>query len=435
MNYSKLHENWRAYCEQNDVQLERGYLLIESGPLRHREKRDFETLLEDVSRGSLKHDKFLKMWQESVDYEIGKLESELLEEGVAEITQKIVMKFAPAIMNMIANALQYIQKFLAKINDMSTMMFIKGQQVVAGIMTKAARLAKKTEPYIGPTFKIMAVVGMIFILFGSMGALASTGAGDTVDPEQAKLLKASLKLAHDCQEIAGGVDALDPDITQSVMTRIKNAGTGGEGIDFNQTFSMIRGETMGNNCVRAAESIEQALRNGAPLDGLEHASPAVKATIKDIQQSAEALRDLNPESFEKAVELGDKMEVLQNSLKDNLYSQGFERGVTSGSGGIENVNFSEKLNSVLNTVSKKFIHIKGETMPGMNDVNGNPIEMPMNAVQHALEKSPDLLSKGTEQEIAKAVIQSAKELGQETGKVVTRTNDNFWVKLIKQLPG
>ena len=419
--------------------MEPGYLLIESGPLRHREKKDFETLLEDVSRGSLKHTKFLKMWQESVDYEIGKLESELLEEGIAEITQKIIMKFAPAILNMIANAFQYIQKFLAKMNDMSIMMFIKGQQVVAGIMTKAAALAKKTEPYIGPTFKIMAVVGIFFVLFGSMSALAGSGGADainTMEPEQAKLLKASLKLAYDCQELAGGPSTYDPDLAQTFMARAVDASSSAGGnvvkdVDFQKVSFFLKAESMTNNCVRAAEQIQQTLTNGVPLDGLGE-SAAVKATIKDIVQSAEAMKELDPQAFNSAAELGDKMEVLNSISVDSETIRKMARAKSSIDG-LENVTVSTKLNNVMNQISQKFIHIKGETMPDMLDAAGNPVELPTSAVEHALSKNPDLFTKGSEADIAKSVIQSAKELGMKTGKVVTNTNDSFWEKLIKSL--
>jgi len=431
----RLFENWRSFCEDNNIQQEEGYLLVESGPLHSREKRNFNSLLEEVIDGSLNHDDFLEMWQESVNCEMKKVESILLEEGIAEITQKVIAKAIPAIMNMMANALQYIQKFLQKLNDMSIMAFIKGQQVVAGILKKAAAIAKKVEPYVGPTFKIMAVVGIFFVLFGSMGALAGQGGVDainTMDPDHAKLLKASLKLAHDCQELAGGADTYEPDLAQQVMARVVDSSTsGGKDVDFQQVMVFLKGDSMTNNCVRAAENIQQTLTNGVPLDGIGESS-AVKATIGDLIKNAEVLKDLDPEAFNKAAEIGDKLEVLNSTVIDSATDLVHARSKVS-TGGQVNVDFSSKLNSVMNTISKKFIHIKGEKMPDMLDIAGNPIELPKNAITHALEKSPDLLSKGTEQEIAKAVIQSAKELGQETGKVVTRTNDSFWDKLVKQL--
>ena len=49
----RLFENWRSFCEDNNIQQEEGYLLVESGPLHSREKRNFNSLLEEVIDGSI----------------------------------------------------------------------------------------------------------------------------------------------------------------------------------------------------------------------------------------------------------------------------------------------------------------------------------------------------------------------------------------------
>jgi hypothetical protein len=433
-----LFEGWRDFCIDNGAEQKSNYILLFEGANRYPEKKDFSLLLEDMRAGNISHAKFLRLWERSVDYEI----NSLLEEGlldtlsdlknkakdkVADIAQKVIKKIVPVIMNLLGTAISYIQSFMSKIasmgNEASIKFYVAAQSKITSILVKGMQLSKKVEPYIGPVLRVMCGIGILTVAFGGLSASANTGG--SMDPD---ILNAAMSAAVDCYNGAGGYEGMDPEFTARVVETARDVASDEHGVvskstDFAKVFERVGSDKTANLCIDAAEEFQVALRSlesRGNTDMLDAAQGKLRETTQAMLQQAEALRETDPEAFSSAAETGKKIEILSNtSIEsiDKFSSQSVTTTTTDASSGQvldKASDFSREMKTWLTSVTKKFPHVKGTPLPDLPE-----LEIPVSAIETALEKDPDLLSQG-ESEIKKAVLDAARELGREDTRIVSK---------------
>jgi len=445
-----LFENWRGYCVDNGIQQEDGYILMFEGIDRSNpRKQNFDLLMEDVNSGKISHAHFLNLWERSFNYEIEGLINEGLmdsletlkdkaKDKIATVAENLIKKVVPILMNLLGTALKYISSFLNKLKSYlakaqkskkmkegvmevepiraaMAKLYVTAQHYITKLMVKGMKLGQKLMPYLGPVFKVMCAVAILIVVFGGYSASAATGT--EVDVE---VMKAALNGANECFQNLGGYEALDAEYVEKIATMSKDVAADDSfkstSTAFTQAMEIINSDKPINLCADAAQELALAIENDTPLGPM---GPKIEATVDSLLRQAQALQSTDPEAFGSAVETGEQLEVLSNIAIESAteLSTDIARTSTNDPEAINNYmsNMDKDFQTWARTVSKKYPHVKGTPLPGAEG-----LEFPTSAVQHALEQDPDLLSKGNELDLKKAILDAAKELGREAGNVITK---------------
>jgi len=323
-------ENWQKYvnevAEQEGIETDNVIFLFEQSQIT---TCDFNVLLERLDNKTITLEQFYNMWEKSLLHEakiLADLEEGLLDWGkekIAQLTDKGKQAWVTKISQLIKKGTAFVLKSLKQViafakklfstmkstyNEATAKGYLGGLNLIRNLMRAAMRVGK----FIGPFVIVAGCVLVFSIAFA--GTAHAAASGIPVDPD---LWAAAAEIISEGLTMMGGVEALEPDVTNSLQSIVS---VDGEVIQIINQFEMQESFSAANREVDALEVLVNAIRRkigggGDPatleelMEYMPEADAAVKENIKLALEEAQLLKETDPEMYQEYVKAGKELDI------------------------------------------------------------------------------------------------------------------------------
>jgi len=337
-----LMENWRQFVDETHSDKTDVIFLFENNQIT---TLNFNLLLERYEDRKITLNEFCQAWQRSVLYEaqsIEKLQEELLSENILNKIKDLAGNAKKAFLDKVSAAFQKAKAFAIKTGSQAVQFFAKISSAVKKSYDKVGRkiyigAIKTLQKLLTGAFKVMKFVGpylpvILMIIIGLVG-LEGTAHAASLGTVDSSMLEAAMEVLNQAFQALGGVEALEPETVESLQAMAGDA----QGIETVSLASAPQSMTEVNQVVDAMKAIDSAftIQGQDPNEWLQkyvNESPGyVKKLVQGAIDTAENVKETDPELYKQYVEEGKKIELTWYGHIEGV-SESFQAAGKSGTG-------------------------------------------------------------------------------------------------------